>query len=170
MELSVRNGGRFAAGLLAVLTTAIACSNESAPTGQENVQVQVSSYFFLQEWGSSVLPSALLTGPNNSAAFTFTNSNDISGLKDDWHKYKFELQPGDVVTLRLNAGTDVIFERSCTVHPRALDLTYLELVSYGPATAGVFEEDGPLPPGPNVHCACGTEEYGDDRNANQCSP
>lgn len=153
---------------LAALAAA-ACSSESTPTGNENVQVQISSYF-LYQGGSigSVPPQAVLTGPNNTASFSLTNTNDITGSKADWHKYKFELQEGDQVTLRVILGSSTLLERTCTVDARALDLTYAEMVTYPTGGEASFEADTPLPPGPSVHCACGFQEYGVGRNTNQC--
>ncbi len=155
------------AGLVAGLA---ACSTESGPTGQENVEVQVDTYFFHQEWTNSIIPSAQLTGPSNSATFTFTNTpSSPTGTKADWHKYKFALQPDDIVTLRTTVGANEVFQQSCTVHPRALVLTYAEFRAYGPGTA--FDDDGNPLPGPHgARCGCGFREYGDARNANNCQP
>ena len=165
---------RLATGLfplLPLLPLLAACSSESNPSGLENVQVQVSSYFLYQAGVvGSVPPQAVLTGPNNSATFTLLNTNDITGNKNDWHKYKFALGDDDAVTLRVNLGGGVILERTCIVHPRAVTLTYAELIAYPAGGEASFEADTPLPPGPSVHCACGFREYGDDRNANQCAP
>jgi hypothetical protein len=159
------------AATLALMPVIAACSSESRPSGLENVEVQVSSYFLYQGGTiGSVFPSALLTGPSNSATFSFTNTNDISGSKDLWHKYKFALGDDDQVTLQVNFGGNVILERTCTVHPRAVALTYAELIAYPAGGEALFETETPLPPGPSVHCACGFREYGDDRNANQCAP
>ncbi len=92
-------------------------------------------------------------------------------MKDDWHKYMFELDTNQTVTLRLTLGTDVIFERSCTVHRRALEIGYIEIYGYGPTDPPTWEEEyGPFPPGPDARCACGTQEFGDARNATQCNP
>jgi hypothetical protein len=136
------------------------------------VQVQVSS-FFLYQAGliGSVPPTAVLTGPNNTARFSLLNSNDITdSLKGDWHKYMFELQAGDPVTLQVIQGSTTLLERTCTVDQRAVDLTYAEMITYPAGGEAFFEADTPLPPGPSVHCACGFEEYGTTRNANQCAP
>lgn len=151
--------------MLPIAAALAACDSD---TGEGNVQVQVDTYFFFQEWTNSLLPSALLTGPQNSATFTFTNTpSSLNGSKDDWHKYMFALQPDDIVTLRVVSDTDEVFEQSCTVHPRALELTYAEFRAYGPSTA--FDEDGNPLPGPyGAQCGCGFREYGDDRNANSC--
>lgn len=160
---------RTALSLAAIM--AVGCSSESNPTGNENVQVQVSSYFLLQGLGNpGVVPSATLTGPNNSATFTLTNTNDISGNKDDWHKYKFELKADDEVTLTVNLGGSNLLQRTCTVHPRAIavDSPYVELITYAAGGEALFEAETPLPPGPSVHCACGFREYGDAANQNQC--
>ena len=155
---------------LPLLPVLAACSSESTPSGLENVQVQVSSYFLYQGGTiGSVIPTAQLTGPSNSATFSLTNTNDISGSKDDWHKYKFALGDDDQVTLRVILGGNTILERTCTVHPRAVELTYAELIAYPAGGEASFEADTPLPPGPSVHCACGFREYGDQRNANQCA-
>lgn len=161
---------RPAIALLGLAAALLACSSESNPTGNENVQLQVSS-FFLYQAGiiGSVPPQAILTGPKNSASFSLLNTNDISGSKDDWHKYKFELQAGDEVTLRVIQGSSTLLERTCRVDARALALTYAEMITYPTGGEASFEADTPLPPGPSVHCACGFQEYGTTRNANQCS-
>jgi hypothetical protein len=149
------------------MTAALAACSSDPGTGEGNVQVQVGTYFFFQEWTEGV-PRATLTGPQDSATFDFTNTpSSLSGSKDDWHKYKFDLQPDDMVTLTVVSGTETVFEQSCTVHPRALELTYAEFLAYGPSNA--FDEDGNPLPGPyGAQCGCGFREYGDDRNANSC--
>lgn len=160
------------AALTLAAVMGVGCSSESTPTGNENVQVQVGTWFFFQDyWTSSTFPSALLTGPRNSATFTFTNTNTVADLssKANWHKYKFDLQPDDVVTLRVTVGANLVFERSCTVHPRALQLTYAEFIAYGRDDL-IDEMGNPLPPGPDAQCGCGFREYGDGPNTNQCSP
>lgn len=155
----------------------LGCSSESTPSGNENVEVQVGTHDFYQElWGNNALaPAATLTGPFNSATFALTYTGDPTQLHPDstkkgWHKYKFFLADGNTVTLRVAspAGGGILFERSCTVHPRALAIEYVEFLTYG----AEFKDDGfgnILPPGPDAQCGCGFVEYGDQRNANQCA-
>jgi hypothetical protein len=101
--------------------------------------------------------------------FTFTNTpSSVNGLKDDWHKYKMELQEDDEVTLRVTVGGNLVFEQSCTVHPRALVITYAEFRAYGP-TKGFDMEGNPLPAEYGAWCGCGFKEYGQNV-AGSCDP
>jgi hypothetical protein len=163
--------------MLLALVAACANTDPGAEPG-DNVQVQVGNFKFYQDyWRAITPPTARLTGPFDDETFAFTFTDDLNQPPDQtknlWHKYKFSLQNGQQVTLRVREGlaatAPLIFERTCTVHPRALQLEYAEFRAYG--SPSEIDEDGtPLPPGPDAQCGCGFVEYGDQRNANQCFP
>ncbi|MDH4044102.1 MAG: hypothetical protein OEY20_12160 [Gemmatimonadota bacterium] len=79
---------------------------------------------------------------------------------ETWHLRKVELNPNNAVHLELIQNGAVTAEMTCTVHPRALELTYARVL-----VDGFNEDTGEFQ---RLVCECGFNEYGNQRNQDQC--
>jgi hypothetical protein len=152
MTVRIPRTARLAlSGAAIVLLAGAACFDEG-PTTEDNVELQILNY-------GGTLGSVLVTTPRNGTYdIPLRQSSDNP---DTWLTRMAELRAEDEIRFVLRQSGNEIASLTCTVHPRAIVLTYARA-----HVDGINEDTGAFE---RLVCQCGFREYGETRNQEQCS-
>jgi hypothetical protein len=151
MTVRIPRTARLALSSAAIVLLAGSACPDEGPTTDDNVELQILNY-------GGTLGSILVTTPlNGTYDIPLRQSSDNP---ETWLTRMAELRADDKVQFVLRQSGNEIASLTCTVHPRAIQLTYARLqVDHINEDTEVFER---------LVCECGFREYGDTRNQDQC--